>query len=696
MAMKKIIFSLSIAIASTLPAIAADSVLDFGNFENPANSYTGTATEEAPVIFGNKHSAVQMIIPADDLQSIKGKDLTKLTFKYASTATAGAYNITVRVYLTETNNNEFTETDDFYHWGGYFWWGTPYMTTEYKAEFKSGDGTFSIDLKDKPFPYQGQSILLTIVNDSETAVPGIRFYCQPKSSDQTVRALTFGSDTQTIDEAFRSNGNTDIHKTEYGSMLHELPVIRFAYGEPQMFDAFSGGKGTEAEPYLISSVKDIQELDTWTNNEQTLGRYFKLTTDLSLPQNVYVGTRADFTGTFDGGNHCITVNIENNEGGYSGLFASTLGATIRNLYVDGRVYGSGGNIGGIIGAAGDGCLIEDVANFANVVGGDYSYIGGITGAIICTTSRTTVRNVANFGTISCLNPACMGGITGYSGQRSSNNYSAVANFGHIDTETGSRTGGIIGNPMSDNIRAALNVGTVSNRNTSPILGYPRGQISGTFYDLQYVLTDYVNDNVALPTKSIVGDGLTSASLEGRYSADEWLFAEDMFPMPKMNGMEQLARFRLFANPLILADGDNLGSISKPFTAIAKNGVRWTSSAGKVVFNADGKVVKMTPGYDELVATVDGFEHIVPINIKVAYDSSDSGLTDASATSMQISGITGAVIIENASESTPFDIFDAAGSRLRSGQLHSGHNAISLPAGLYIVRTEAAVRKVIVQ
>lgn len=77
--------------------------------------------------------------------------------------------------------------------------------------------------------------------------------------------------------------------------------------------AFSGGSGTETDPYLISTAKDLWELADKINTEETLkeytGAFYRLTNDIDLGGkkkwtpigNYSVNTYLWFEGTFDGG-----------------------------------------------------------------------------------------------------------------------------------------------------------------------------------------------------------------------------------------------------------------------------------------------------------------------------------------------------------------------------------------------------------
>jgi len=101
--------------------------------------------------------------------------------------------------------------------------------------------------------------------------------------------------------------------------------------------AYSGGNGSETNPYLISSKADMEQLATYVNGGQTYaGVYFLLTRDLTGESDTIrtiIGQQTtksySFNGVFDGGNHKIKVNI--NSQAFTCIFGRIENATIKNL-----------------------------------------------------------------------------------------------------------------------------------------------------------------------------------------------------------------------------------------------------------------------------------------------------------------------------------------------------------------------------
>ncbi len=182
-------------------------------------------------------------------------------------------------------------------------------------------------------------------------------------------------------------------------------------------ETFSGGTGTEDDPYKISSAEDLKALASSTENQYT-GKYFILTQDIDLNPGItfseeepYVsGTPEEWTPcsvySFDGNNHTISgvyVKYDNTEPEKEGIAKkSVIGlfseGSIKNLNVANsyievnsdidasiRMY-----IGGVVGSGvPSNCSFDGVIN-ANIKGNiDYLYIGGIYGTGISASGYDT-------------------------------------------------------------------------------------------------------------------------------------------------------------------------------------------------------------------------------------------------------------------------------------------------------------------
>ena len=221
-----------------------------------------------------------------------------------------------------------------------------------------------------------------------------------------------------------------------------LPTAAFAAeDEESTMPAYSGGSGTQDNPWLISSVEDLQLLANTINNGNAAGfdadaaaggagvagnyygYYFKQTTDLDLSRIAswdpigYSGG-CYFAGHYDGDGHTISnakSTGKNDDEGYAtaGIFGWVLLGLVENLRVDHANFtATGVNNGGW---------------------GGYSYAGGIAAAaFVATIKNCTVTNSAitserldKDGNADQNN--CAGGVAGYSAGAQFVNCSSISN-----------------------------------------------------------------------------------------------------------------------------------------------------------------------------------------------------------------------------------------------------------------------------
>jgi hypothetical protein len=150
---------------------------------------------------------------------------------------------------------------------------------------------------------------------------------------------------------------------------------------------YGGGRGTEADPYRISTRAHLEELATMVNGGTAYdGYHFRLTADLTGTVTV-IGNSATFpfSGTFDGDGHRVdlNINITGETQKYAGLFGYLSGATVKNTGVGGLVISSSTlPVGGICGAA-NYATISNCYNTGNISSSysstSTSYAGGICG-----------------------------------------------------------------------------------------------------------------------------------------------------------------------------------------------------------------------------------------------------------------------------------------------------------------------------
>lgn len=167
---------------------------------------------------------------------------------------------------------------------------------------------------------------------------------------------------------------------------------------PQMTS--SGG----AAPMLAAAgaVQNIGTAEAFAAMEP--GGNYQLTADIT----VTAPYAEDFSGTFDGDGHTVTLAISG-DSDYQALFAKlAAGAVVKNVTVEGKVTGKK-CVAGIAGQATD-ATITGCANKADILATD-RYVGGI----VAESKNTSISNCYNTGTISSDRSdkgVCLGGIVG--------------------------------------------------------------------------------------------------------------------------------------------------------------------------------------------------------------------------------------------------------------------------------------------
>lgn len=169
---------------------------------------------------------------------------------------------------------------------------------------------------------------------------------------------------------------------------------------PASRSARSGG----AAPMLAAAgaVQNIGTAEDFAAMEP--GGNYQLTEDIT----VTAPYAEDFTGTFDGAGHTVTLAISG-DSDYQALFAKlAAGAVVKNVTVEGKVTGKK-CVAGIAGQATD-ATITGCANKADILATD-RYVGGI----VAESKNTSISNCYNTGTISSDRSdkgVCLGGIVG--------------------------------------------------------------------------------------------------------------------------------------------------------------------------------------------------------------------------------------------------------------------------------------------
>ena len=166
----------------------------------------------------------------------------------------------------------------------------------------------------------------------------------------------------------------------------EVPVSR---------SARSGG--TDSAPTAINDADGFKNM--------VAGGSYKLAADITVTEP-YAN---DFSGTFDGDGHTVTLDITASTANV-GLFKTLSGgAVVKNVITAGSISGKVNNVGGIAGTADGNVTIENCKNTASIKGGKGA--GGILGYSEPGSGFVTISSCANMGSVSGTRKQ-VGGIAG--------------------------------------------------------------------------------------------------------------------------------------------------------------------------------------------------------------------------------------------------------------------------------------------
>lgn len=207
------------------------------------------------------------------------------------------------------------------------------------------------------------------------------------------------------------------------------------------------GTGTLDDPYLISSVAQLEYLRDKSNEESAqYTAHAKLVNDIDLTYAsasswIPISRSYGFAGTFDGNGHGIK-NLYSSfcQGGHVGLFGCVYGGTVKNLTVEGVIESSCTNQGMIAGfSAGTNyynCVAKGRINTSN----GSRYVGGIVG----NTTKNSSSNPVVQGCASYVDIVSTGTYTaGLVGKADYGiTMEACANYGNVAGEE--YVGGLMG------------------------------------------------------------------------------------------------------------------------------------------------------------------------------------------------------------------------------------------------------------
>ena len=272
-------------------------------------------------------------------------------------------------------------------------------------------------------------------------------------------------------------------------LIPSLENVAHAAGE------FAGGTGTKADPYLISSPKQLDQIRNFTTS------HFKLTTDIDLTDINWIPI-PNIEGTIDGDGFKIKnlyINTSNNSVGLIGLINKN--GIVKNLTFENPYVKNSGQYSGVVAGQSNGVLNNVHVLNGEVIGGNY-FTGGLIGSTYA--YGATIEKLSYKGKVN--GTMYVGGLFGQARYANINQASSSAEIvstmdfagglightdkivlndaystGQIDSE-GRQTGGIVGELTSsssiNNIYSSMNINGTTD--IGGIVGTNAGTINNVF------------------------------------------------------------------------------------------------------------------------------------------------------------------------------------------------------------------------
>ncbi|MBP5468134.1 MAG: hypothetical protein J6Z11_02685, partial [Candidatus Riflebacteria bacterium] len=248
----------------------------------------------------------------------------------------------------------------------------------------------------------------------------------------------------------------------------EDQLVYIAFPEDNYNSPFSGGKGTSSNPYIITSVKQLDKVRDYKR------RFFRLGCDLDLRTYqdgnwLALGDNEEpFNGLFDGNSKTIR-NLSINEPNehYQGLFGCIRNGSVKNLKIELAPSGiicdsyAGAFAGYCSNARLFQCYSSGVIKANNYIGGLIGYSDNYTSVRKCISDFSTNTNIAN---------TTIGGLIGYAEDTTITD--CHTNTSILSSGNDSSVGGLVAQGERIKIQNCYSVGNIKTGKT----GYAGGLV----------------------------------------------------------------------------------------------------------------------------------------------------------------------------------------------------------------------------
>ncbi|TJX15884.1 hypothetical protein E9840_01635 [Tissierella creatinini] len=281
-------------------------------------------------------------------------------------------------------------------------------------------------------------------------------------------------------------------------------------------EPFSGGTGTEEDPYLISTEGDLFELaQKTTADNDFIGEYFIQTKDIEITtlwtpigwKGNFYDTNLPFEGHYNGQNYSISNLSISSAISWAGLF-SVLGVNgiLEDIKLEDVSIEAGYHSGALVGENRGqikGCTVSGSINGAGQLGG---LVGMSHNGLLedCHSSMTVIGS-----------QEAVGGLVGYSTNNSGNAADSIIGCSSTGNVSGvQRTGGLVGTLQGGLLSESFALGDISSSNN--YTGGLVGVVESANGFVAEVKNSYARASISAPNDKYVG-GMFGANFWGAAS-----------------------------------------------------------------------------------------------------------------------------------------------------------------------------------
>ena len=353
------------------------------------------------------------------------------------------------------------------------------------------------------------------------------------------------------------------------------------------------------------------------------GKTVKLGANINITQSAG-DSNHKFSGTFDGQEHTLTVNITDTVNQGTAPFRFISNATIRNLHVTGSVTGTA-HAAGLVGMAHDGtiliekCLVEANVNSTVDDTNGNRHCGGIVGHGYGGNSpvNLTLRNCVYTGTITC-DKNYIGGLQGWSDGNTLN----LENCLFVGNYQGTATGTALFHPIALRDK---------NKSTNLTATNVFAAVAPTVTDTRYIAAEGTKTTGRATAPAGLGTQEATYSFMNMTVYQNGLYYNGLYYVAPTLNTDSSGAYLI----------NNVDDWTNFCDALYNNGT-WNRFSGKTVkLCANITVTRMAgSSYHDFMGTFDGQDH----TLTIAYGSAESPLTEEYAAPFR--NLEGNVVIQN--------------------------------------------------